>query len=204
MFESRSHFWLKIQPSLNFVWGFCVWMACPLEPVDWDQLKDKAKEWLALFPGVVGAPTREERILSAQARAWFAVLQKPRAHEAVALGAQPCSVCGLITHSWCEGCELRPFAPVCETCDAEHRVCDRCGRQGISWEAGRARYEAANSEDVAEITGFHLEDGEWVELEVPLRIPVERDQDGEIVIPEGAIQEAVRARDAGRDRPNGP
>ena len=171
--------------------------------IHYDLLKEKAKEWLALFPGVVGAPTREERILSAQARAWFAVLQKPQAHEAVALGAQPCQVCGLITHAWCEGCESRPFAPVCETCDAEHRVCDRCECRGISWEAGRARHEAENPEGGLEITGFHLDNGEWVQLEVPLRLPVETNQDSEIVIPEGAIQEALRARDAGRHRPNG-
>lgn len=54
-------------------------MASPLRPVDWEQVK--AKEWLALFPGVVGAPTREERLLSAQARAWFAVIQKPHKHK---------------------------------------------------------------------------------------------------------------------------
>ena len=83
-------------------------------------------------------------------------------------------------------------------------VCDQCEGRGVTWEAGRARHEAENPEGGLEITGFHLDNGEWVELEVPLRIPVETDQDGEIVVPEGAIQEALRARDAVRHGSNGP
>lgn len=178
-------------------------MASPLRPVDWEQLKVKAKEWLALFPGVVGAPTREERLLSAQARAWFAVIQKPHKKEALDLGAQPCQLCGLVTHSWCESCFERPFTPICEECDSLHLVCDQCESHGLTWEIGRARHEAENPEGGLEVTGFHLDNGEWVELEVPLRIPVEPGHDGEFIIPEGAIQEAIRARDASRNRADG-
>ena len=113
MFESCCHFWLKIQPSLNFCFGgFGLLMASPLQPTDWEQLKVQAKQWLALFPGAVGVPTREERLLSQQARAWFAVLQRPNAQEALARGARPCRLCGVVTHSWCEGCVERPFFPV--------------------------------------------------------------------------------------------
>ena len=179
-------------------------MASPLQPANWEQLKDKAKEWVALFPGAVGAPTREERLFSEQARAWFAILQRPRAQTALANGAQPCVLCAQVTHCWCEACRDRPFAPLCEECDESHLVCDQCDRQGLTWELGRARHDSENPDGGLEITGFHLDNGEWVELEVPLRLPVERNQDGEIVIPEGAIQEALRARDAGRNGPNGP
>ena len=121
---------------LIFVPGvWCEWHLL-LRPVDWEQLKVKAKEWLALFPGVVGAPTREERLLSAQARAWFAVIHKPHKKEALDLGAQPCQLCGLVTHSWCESCFERPL-------------------EGAIQEALRARDAGRNRADGSRAAGHH-------------------------------------------------
>ena len=154
------HFWLKIQPSLWFLFGGFGWfMASPLQPADWEQLKVEAKQWRALFPGAVGVPTREERLLSKQAKAWFAILQRPNAREALALGAQPCQLCGVVTHSWRESCVDRPFAPVCEECDSLHLVCDQCEGHGLTWEIGRARHEAEKPKNW--LGGDRLPLGQW-------------------------------------------
>ena len=157
-------FWLKI-----YLARFLFWLmagADPLRRADWDALKASAKEWVAACQGEVRAPTLTECLADQRARAFHAIRQRSQRRSDLQLGAQPCEACGEITHSWCETCTSRPWGPVCTVCDGAHRVCLVCRDLGLVWEAPREP-----SSDVVEVFGYHNEEGHFVELEEPLRIP---------------------------------
>ena len=140
--------------------------AQPLRSADWEELKTAARAWVVQCRGEVRVPTLAERLEQGAARAFWAIGQRASHREDLSLGAQPCELCGEITHSWCETCVIRPWGPVCTVCDGDHRVCGICKDQGKVWEAARGA-----SAEVVEVFGYHNAEGIFVELEEPMRIP---------------------------------
>ena len=96
-----------------------------------------------------------------------------------------CTLCGLPTASWCEGCYKRcgesgSFLAVCQGCDSEHRVCPLCQVDGVTYADGHEAYRqihlptnAAEEETAFSITAWGTESGQLVEEETDIAITFE-------------------------------
>lgn len=145
-------------------------MAGALRSPLWDQVRTAAKEWLHEHPHVPAQTLgRSARLADVGAAAAYAVVTANSHREARQLGAQPCTLCGLWTRSWCEACEPPPHA-VCRECDGEKQVCPVCEAEGKSWEAARAQKK--DPPGVLQVSGFTNEDGSFQRLDPPLEIPI--------------------------------
>lgn len=146
-------------------------MAGALRSPNWDQVRLAAREWFRDNPTVpAGSLSRSARLADVGAAAAFAVASVGQHSEDRRLGAQPCTLCGLWTHSWCEACEPPPYA-VCRECDGERQVCPVCEAQGRTWEEGRSRHK--DKAGVLQVSGFQDAEGTFQRLEPPLEIPIE-------------------------------
>ena len=138
-----------------------------IEPTPVDQWQQLALDWRRLNPG--RNPKRlslADREGSDQARAAFWI------H---CLGSgQACTVCGLPTAGWCEGCYHRCtrgecFQALCNPCDHRQKVCHLCQQAGVTYAEGHAAWEASrgasSSEAAVEITGFFDQSGEFSQEE---------------------------------------
>lgn len=92
------------------------------------------------------------------------------------LGARPCIICGEVTASWCEACEMPGPMALCSRCDGEGILCHGCTAEGkIHQEIKRE-----SPEDEAEVSGFHDDQGEFVVFNPPLKIKLSGIPAGEI------------------------
>ena len=148
-----------------------------IDPTPFDQWQRLAVEWRQANPGRnpkrLRLAAREE---SDQARAAFWIHSlgsgTPRP------SGQACTVCGLPTAGWCEGCYHRcgggePFQALCNPCDHRQKVCHLCRQAGVTYGEGHAAWEASrgasSSETAVEITGFFDQSGEFSQEEtVPI------------------------------------
>ena len=149
----------------------------PIAPTPFDLWQQRALDWRAAHPGK--RPKRlkvAEREASVGARAAFWISQigasSPRP------SGQACTVCGLPTAGWCEGCYHRctrgeHFEALCNPCDQRQKVCHLCQQAGVTYGEGHAAWEASrgtsSSETAVEITGFFDQSGEFSQEEtVPI------------------------------------
>ena len=105
--------------------------------------------------------------------------------EITALSGIACTVCGLPTASWCEGCYKRcgpsqAFSAVCNHCDKAKHVCPLCQGQGVSFQAGHLAYlqsQAPSGSDGAEtafsVTSWMGAEGQLFEEETDVQISFE-------------------------------
>ena len=127
-----------------------------------------------------------ERRGSLKARAAFYVAALRETGEvATAISGIGCTLCGLPTASWCEGCYKRcgesgTFLALCQGCDSEHRVCPLCEVDGVTYADGHEAYRqshlpnnAAEEETAFSITAWGTESGQLVEEETDIAITFE-------------------------------
>ena len=136
--------------SRFFILVFPFPMPC-LTPTPEPCWRVQAKRWRKANPGRDAAGLAwEERKGSDRARAAFWVATAlPRGS-----GPQPegCQLCGVATHSWCEGCYQRAgggesYSAVCQRCDGDHLVCPVCTQAGITWQTGHEAYVQTHGDD---------------------------------------------------------
>ena len=127
-----------------------------------------------------------ERRGALRARAAFYVASLRESGTAVtAISGIGCTVCGLPTASWCEGCYARcgdtgTFHAVCQTCDSEQLVCPLCQVDGVSYADGHEAYRqshlpsnAAEEETAFSITAWGTEAGQLIQEETDVAITFE-------------------------------
>ena len=139
-----------------------------LASVDWPAVQRRAAEFLRAHPSVrVADLTRAERtVIPGAAEAW-SVLHHKAAATIRGHGAQPCDHCGEWT-GYCEGCTAPPRA-ICTACDRDRLLCRTCVSAGKVF----AEVQRLNDPGVLEVSGFHDEEGNFVRLPTPIRIPAE-------------------------------
>lgn len=158
-----------------------------LDPPHWSAILEKAEQWRSANPlARVDMLPRTRRIFDEGARcAYIKESMKP---QICSTGAQPCSVCGLYTWSYCETCVLTdkdcPPSPVCTPCDEDGINCPKCKWQGKSWESEKIKHLDTDRGSTMEVSGVTLQDGSFHRFSKILKIPtseIDTDEDGEIV-----------------------
>ena len=158
-----------------------------IQPTPLDLWRTLAGRWKSDHP-VRDPLTLEvgERRRCATARAAFHLAAVEESGEvATAISGIGCTLCGLPTASWCEGCYKRcgesgTFLAVCQGCDSEHRVCPLCEVDGVTYADGHEAYRqshlpnnAAEEETAFSITAWGTESGQLVEEETDIAITFE-------------------------------
>ena len=141
----------------------------PIRPTDLVEWREQARRWHRRRPGrnPLDLPLEVRRAYS-KARCAYFIAALDRGVQAAVEGFEACTVCGVPTHSWCEGCYERSlqqpaasYSAVCQVCDTAQWVCDLCDRAGISYAQGRAAYDATKEIQIPEATP---EEQEGVEI----------------------------------------
>ena len=133
-----------------------------LASANFSEMVEKAEQWRARNPLV--SPEllmRPRRIFDDGAKAAYTVATMQ--HQVASAGAQPCSVCGQWTFSFCETCSMNleslpPWA-VCKPCDDDGMTCPTCKSEHRSWEAEKLRHSETDKGNVMEVSGVTLSDG---------------------------------------------
>ena len=152
-------------------------MTSALRSTDLAKARENAEEFKKLHPRKdPGSLTWGERIMCREARDAFSIhqMRDPTIRaSAISAGTRPCLRCGLITASWCEGCNRNtngvPPGALCTTCDKSHLLCHKCIAENKLY----SEVKRQDPDNTMEITGFNREDGSFETLDPPLHIELE-------------------------------
>ena len=125
-------------------------------------------EWQREHPNLDAKKLRwGERIMSRGARdAYTVAVMRRHQHWIQALGARPCIICGEITAAWCEACSMPEPMALCSRCDGEGILCHGCNAENKVHQEVKRQLP----DDMAEVSGFHDDKGDFVVFDPPLRI----------------------------------
>ena len=136
-------------------------------------------ERLAASKNDKSAQNRDARLSSPALRARYACDYRDAHRSSYESGSvgEPCVLCGVFSHAFCETCFVERRDPpysVCTTCDGEERVCLACESAGRQWADGAAaRADRGDPpEGVVEVSAFKNEQGETVRINPPLLLPL--------------------------------